>query len=44
MSNSAVFANARKVEQLRAGDVLFHEGDMGEEMYGVISGDRKSVV
>jgi CRP-like cAMP-binding protein len=38
LSNSAVFANARKVEQLHAGDVLFHEGDVGEEMYGVISG------
>ena len=33
-----VFRSARKTLTLSPGDVLFSEGDVGDEMYGVISG------
>ena len=35
---NGVFRSARKTHTLGPGQVLFSEGDMGDEMYGVISG------
>src|SRR5215207_8365509 len=38
MGNPGVFANAGSTRSLVNGEVLFAEGDVGKEMYGVISG------
>ena len=38
MTVHGLFANARDVRDLAAGDLVFREGDVGAEMYGVISG------
>jgi CRP/FNR family transcriptional regulator, cyclic AMP receptor protein len=34
-----LFNNAQSVMTLTAGDVVFNEGDPGDEMYGVIEGE-----
>jgi CRP-like cAMP-binding protein len=39
MAVRGVFVNAREKRSLVAGEVLFAEGDLGKEMYGVISGE-----
>jgi CRP-like cAMP-binding protein len=38
MSVRGVFVNASERRALAPGEVLFHEGDSGTEMFGVISG------
>jgi CRP/FNR family cyclic AMP-dependent transcriptional regulator len=38
MSLRTAFVNARNQRELAAGDIVFREGDTGEEMFGVISG------
>ena len=38
MTVQGLFVNATETRVLAAGDVVFSEGDMGAEMYGVISG------
>lgn len=38
MTIRAVFVNAQERRYCEAGDVLFHAGDAGEQMFGVISG------
>jgi CRP/FNR family cyclic AMP-dependent transcriptional regulator len=43
MAVRGVFVNAREKRSLVAGQVLFAEGDLGKEMYGVISGEVELV-
>jgi CRP-like cAMP-binding protein len=38
MTIRGVFRSADEVRDLGAGQVIFHEGDEGREMYGVVSG------
>lgn len=38
MTVKGLFVNAKQTLDLAAGDVVFQAGDLGEEMYGVISG------
>ena len=38
MSVRAVFLNAKERRHFEAGDVVFEAGDVGEHMFGVISG------
>jgi CRP/FNR family transcriptional regulator, cyclic AMP receptor protein len=35
---TGLFHNAQETIRVRAGDVIFEEGDTGTEMYGVVSG------
>jgi CRP/FNR family cyclic AMP-dependent transcriptional regulator len=39
MDVPAVFSGARDTRVLPVGEVLFHEGESGEHMYGVIAGE-----
>ena len=38
MSLKTVFANAKERRQFAAGDTIFDEGDLGDEMFGVVTG------
>ena len=38
MGIAAVFANAREPREVAAGETIFSEGDIGHEMFGLISG------
>lgn len=38
MTVKGVFVNARDHRDVPAGDTIFHEGDQGEEMFGIVSG------
>jgi CRP/FNR family cyclic AMP-dependent transcriptional regulator len=38
MKVTGLFTNAQRTVELPAGSVLFHQGDTGEEMYGVVGG------
>jgi len=39
MKVTGLFNNAQSTITLAPGDVVFHEGDIGEEMYGVMEGE-----
>ena len=39
MKVAGLFKNAQRVVDVPAGGVVFREGDAGEEMYGVVSGE-----
>ncbi len=39
MSAKGVFHGAKRTTTLEPGDVLFNAGDVGDEMFGVISGE-----
>jgi len=34
-----VFINARKTREVAAGEAIFEQGDAGDFMYGVVSGE-----
>src|ERR1017187_706557 len=34
-----LFNNAQSIKTLAAGDVVFNEGDPGDEMYGIVEGE-----
>jgi CRP/FNR family cyclic AMP-dependent transcriptional regulator len=36
---TGLFRNAQRTVNVAAGSEVFHEGDTGEEMYGVVSGE-----
>ena len=38
MTIRAVFANAKEQREIAAGETIFSEGDLGDEMFGLISG------
>ena len=38
MSLKTVFANAKERRQFAAGETIFDEGDLGDEMFGVVTG------
>lgn len=39
MTVRGVFASAKELIELQPGDVVFSEGDEGEQMYGVVAGE-----
>ena len=39
MKVTGLFKNAQRTVNVAAGSEVFHEGDTGEEMYGVVSGE-----
>jgi CRP/FNR family transcriptional regulator, cyclic AMP receptor protein len=38
MKVTGLFLNAQRTEEVAAGTTVFHEGDTGEEMYGIVEG------
>jgi CRP/FNR family transcriptional regulator, cyclic AMP receptor protein len=44
MRAAGLFSNASEPRELQAGEVLFSEGDQGEEMYGIVDGSIELTV
>lgn len=39
MTVVGLFRNAQEIVTVAAGDVVFNEGDVGDEMYGIVEGE-----